>query len=90
MRHGGGVFQFNYQISVSDLILIGGGILAFMKVFISTRDVQRDLATIVRELRDDVDRIDRRQDKHHEWLIANGLDRRLNGLDRRTSTHRTP
>jgi hypothetical protein len=66
----------DYQIHFSDLIVGVGFIAAFIKVFVSNRDVQRDLVAIVKDLRMDVDRIDRRTNDHHEWLIAGGLDRR--------------
>ena len=66
----------DWQIHFGDLLVGAGFIVAFLKVFLGNRDVQRDLVRIVTDLREDVDRIDRRQHMHHEWLIAGGIDRR--------------
>jgi hypothetical protein len=75
-------FSFDYQIHLSDLILIGSGIVAFLKIFIWNRDILRELTAETKDLRLDVNRIETRQDVHHEWLIGNGLDLRT-GRDRR-------
>jgi len=75
--------MFDTQIHVSDLIVGMGGIIAFLKVFLGTRDVQRDLITLVRQNTADIERIDGRVEYHHEWLIRNGMDLREGPADRR-------
>jgi len=71
------MFTIDYQIRISDLIVGIGGIIAFVKMFVGTRDVQRDLTALVKELCLRVERIDSRQHEHHDWLVGAGLNRRI-------------
>lgn len=75
------------QIHLSDLLLFGGALVAFVKMFVSNRDILRDLVKAMGTLTKDVDRIEDRQQQHHEWLIRDGLDLR-EGVDRRTAVER--
>lgn len=72
--------HFDTTIHLSDLIIFGGGIIAFLKVFLSVRDGLRDIARTVGS--DDppsglVGRMqgaEHRLSEHHEWLIRVGID----------------
>lgn len=70
------MFTIDWQIHLSDLLIAFAGLIAFFKVFLTTRDILRELVTDVKSLRIDVERIDGIQADHHEWLVRNGLDRR--------------
>lgn len=74
------------QIHLSDLLLFGGVLVAFVKMFVSNRDILRDLVKAMTTLTSDVNRIDERQEQHHEWLIRDGLDRRTS-TERRQYRH---
>ena len=78
----------DWSISISDLFLIGGGILAFLKIFLSVRDTltshDEGLRTLKQEvgtvdppsgLKGDVKHVKREQQEHREWLIRAGLDK---------------
>ena len=72
---------FDWTINLSDVFLVGGGILAFLKVFLSMRDAHVELTRVVgREdpptgLVGDVKHIRIEQQEHREWLIRAGLDK---------------
>ena len=68
--------MIDYQIHLSDLVVFFGGLIAFFKIFLTTRDLLREFGHDIEGLRGDVDRIDGVQAAHHEWLVRNGLDRR--------------
>ena len=76
------MLNIDYQIHMSDLLVGLGGVWAFVKVFVSNRDVQRDLTRLVKQNCADIERIDVRLETHHEWLIRKGMDQR-SGSDRR-------
>jgi hypothetical protein len=69
------------QVHLSDLIVGVGGIIAFLKVFLSDRDLKRDLVSAVGDLKKDVGQLQTGQNAHHEWLIRAGLDHPV--IDRR-------
>ncbi len=57
---------FDTSIHLSDLLIIGGGLIGLIKVGWAMRDGLRDVVTAVGGLRNQVDRIEGRQDEHHE------------------------
>lgn len=71
---------FDWTISVSDVLLFGGGVFAFVRVFMTVRDSLRDLSTAVGHaeppsgLIGDVRAIQAEQQQQREWLIRGGLD----------------
>lgn len=72
---------FDYSIHLSDLLLVGGGILAFLKVFLSLRDLIRDLDRRVGTevprsgLTGDVRALQGESKQHREWFIRSGMDK---------------
>lgn len=71
-----GLFTFTSEISISDLMIGGGVLVAMLKIFLTDRDLKRDLVKAVGDLCQDVEVLQKRQEAHHEWLIGAGLDRR--------------
>lgn len=73
--------QLDWTIHLSDLLVLGAGVLAFFKVFVTIRDSLRDLTSAVGKtdppsgLLGDVHHIEREQQQHREWLIRAGLDK---------------
>lgn len=70
-------------IHLSDIVMFGGGILAFLKVYYNMQksiDKHEDRITTNEG---EIERIDGRQAQHHDWLIRSGLDRRT-GHERRS------
>lgn len=74
--------NIDWTIHVSDVALFLGMLLAFLKMFVSTRDTMRDLVKAVGQaeppsgLVGDVREVTKQVNDHHEWLIRYGLDRR--------------
>ena len=79
---------FDWTISLSDVFLLGGGILAFGKIFLAVRDTLTSHDEGLRALKQDVGASDppsglkgdvkhirREQQEHREWLIRGGLDK---------------
>jgi hypothetical protein len=87
------MLQIDQTIHLSDVALVGGGLWAFVKMFIGQRDINRQQAVtnsqIMRILGEreprsarrgilgDIDELKERQGDHHEWLIRKGFGRRL-------------
>jgi len=75
-----GIPLFDNTIHLSDLLIFGGGVLAFFKVFLSLRDEMRDLRKAVggvdppEGLVGDVHHLKRESRQHREWLIRAGID----------------
>jgi hypothetical protein len=74
---------FDPTINISDLILFAGGILAFVRVWLTVRDGMRALTEAVGEkgppptgLMGDVHHLRRETRTHRDWLIRAGLDGR--------------
>lgn len=65
------------QIHLSDVFLVGGGIFAFIRTTNAYRDLVRDLGKDVEQMKKDWTTYKLVQDKHHEWLIRSGMDRRV-------------
>lgn len=65
----------DWTISFSDVVLFGGGILTFLKIFLSMRDMIRDLTTVVGKdnppsgLVGEIRTVRTQQSLHHEWLV---------------------
>lgn len=68
---------FDLTIHLSDLLLIGGGIFAFVKVFYKVSRTLENHSREIVELRTDVDTVSEQVDQHHEWIVRSGIDRRL-------------
>lgn len=66
----------DYTIRVSDVVVLGGGVAAFLKVWVGSRDIQRDLTRLVNDHEARITKLRGDTDDHHEWLVRNGLDRR--------------
>ena len=67
--------HFDWTLRVSDILIFGAGIWAFTKVFLTNRDILRDLVKGMHDLKEMVERVNDRLELHHEWLIRSGLDR---------------
>lgn len=69
------MIHFDPTIKLGDVLLIGGGIIAFVKMFFVMRDAIRDLTKAVgsKEPRDgllgDMVAIKEEQEQHNAWLI---------------------
>ena len=74
---------FDSTVRLSDLVIVLGGIWALVKIYFSTSYGIKALAEAVDRLRKDYDATEVTVSRHHEWLIAAGLDRRT-GRERRT------
>lgn len=67
--------HFDGTIHLSDLIVFGGGVIAFIKVFISVQNVlqKMQLTLGTRNPREgmlgDVEHLKDTTQEHHEWLI---------------------
>ena len=76
------MITFDPTISLSDLIIFGGGVIAFARTYIVMRDALRDLKSAVgtidlpRGLAGEVHQLNRTTSQHHEWLVRAGLDRK--------------
>lgn len=73
--------EVDATIHLSDLIMFGGGIIAFISTFMRVRDALRDLTKAVGTpgppptgLMGDVHHIKREQRQHRDWLVRAGLD----------------
>jgi hypothetical protein len=73
--------QIDWTVNVSDVVIVGGGLFAFIKVFLALRDSMRDVANAVGKkdppsgLLGDVYHLSEEQRQHREWLIRAGLDK---------------
>jgi hypothetical protein len=73
--------NFDWTVSISDVVLFGGGIIAFLKIGLAVRDTMRDVVRAVGSedppsgLLGDVYHIKTEQQQHREWLIRGGFDR---------------
>lgn len=74
--------HFNPTISLDTILLVGGGIIAFAKIFLSIRDLLRDHSADIKMMKGDIFHLKQESGSHRDWLIAAGLDRRSPG-DRR-------
>lgn len=85
------MFQWDWTVHVSDLLVFGGGLWAFFKVFLTVRDALKELTAAVGQkmpptgLVGEVEHIKLEQQDHRDWLIAAGLDRRHQQHDRRST-----
>lgn len=83
-----GHMRFDWTIQMGDLIMFTGSVITIFLVGLKVRDQIRDLVHAVGAeeppsgLIGKVAKIEMQQDKHHMWLVRNGLDRRQGG-DRR-------
>lgn len=74
------MLNFDTTIHLSDLVMWGGGLLAFFKVFLSVRDAMRDLTRAVGTasppsgLRGEMQEVKGEVRQHHTWLVRAGLD----------------
>lgn len=75
------MLTIDWTIHLSDLIVFGGGIIAFVTIFLRLRDAMRDLTKAVGSegpppigLIGDVHHLKREQRQHREWLIRAGID----------------
>lgn len=82
--------HFDFTISVSDLVLFGGGVFAFLKVLLLVRDGLRDLARSVGTtnppsgLLGDMLEVKGDIRQQREWLIRAGVgDAGWDGRERR-------
>lgn len=80
--------NFDTTVHLSDLLLMGGWVGTFIWLLVAFRDTIRDHSRDIKVLKDDVDDICDRQDRHHEWLIRSGADRRVIGERRRAEERR--
>lgn len=70
------MFQFDTTIHLSDVIVMGGGIVAFITTFLSIRDAIRDLKNAVGTkdppvgLLGDVEDLKEESRQHRDWLIG--------------------
>lgn len=74
--------QFDTTIHLSDVILFLGGLVAFLKMFISQRDILRDLVKAIGQtyppagILGTLGEHDTELAAHREWLVREGLDQR--------------
>lgn len=84
------MLQWDFTVHVSDMLVFGGGLWAFFKIFLTVRDALKELTAAVGQklppsgLMGEVEHIKLEQSDHRDWLIAAGLDRRRS-QDRRDS-----
>ena len=70
--------NFDWTISFSDVVLVGGGIVAFLKVMLWQRDQTRDIVRVLGAehpptgIMGDVFHLKRETRRHRDWLVANG------------------
>ena len=73
----------DWTINISDVAILGAGIIAFVKVSMSLRDTLRDVVRRIGTeeppsgLLGDVHHIKKEQQQHREWLIRGGMDRHV-------------
>ena len=75
------MFEIDSTIHLSDLVVFGGGLIAFVSIFIRMRDAMRDLTRAVGSpgppptgLIGDLHHVKREQRTHRDWLVRGGLD----------------
>lgn len=84
----------DWTIQFSDLLLIGGGVFAFIKMFLMLRDTLRDLVRMVGTDQPRTGLIGKMGDiqdqvnDHHTWLVRAGLDRRARDRSDEERRHR--
>ena len=72
---------FDWTINLGEVLLVGGGIVAFLKVFLSMRDSHVEVVRVLGKeeppsgVVGDVKHIRIEQQEHREWLIRAGLDK---------------
>lgn len=80
------MFQFDTSVHLSDLVLFGGGILAFLRVWLSMRDTLRDhtrdiarIDSTVKDLDQTLDEQGRLIQQHESMLGRLGFNRFTSG-----------
>jgi hypothetical protein len=74
--------SLDWTLHVSDVVMFLGGLIAFLRIFMTTRDSLRDMTKAIGTyeppmgLVGDVREVRAQVYKHHEWLIRDGVDRR--------------
>lgn len=73
--------NFDTTINLSDLLVIGGGVIAFLKIWLKVRDVLRDVQLVLGSigpppsgLVGEVHAMRRELGTHREWMIRAGID----------------
>jgi hypothetical protein len=73
------MIDFDWTISFSDILIFGGGLIAFLKTFVTVRDSLRDLLFAVGKehppsgILGDLHHVKRELRRHRDWLVANGF-----------------
>lgn len=65
----------DYSIHLSDVAMFVGGVIAFAKIFVTDRDLKRELVRKVNQNTDDIAVIGELQDEHQDYLTAKGFVR---------------
>lgn len=68
--------SFDWTINLGQLLTIGGGIMAFIKVFVDTNNILRDHSREITELKESSENHEHAIRAHDRWLVRAGLDRR--------------
>lgn len=75
--------NFDGTINLGQVLTIGGGIVAFLKMWLGMRDIQRDNTKDILGLKEVARSHGDSIAEHEKWLISAGLDRRSNEERRR-------
>lgn len=65
---------FDSTVHLSDMVVVGGGIIAFLKVYLADRDVKRQMAGVLDNHEKRIVVVEDRTENHHTWLIRNRMD----------------
>lgn len=75
--------KFDGTVNLGQILTIGGGIVAFLKMWLGMRDILRDNTRDILGLKEESRNHGDRIEEHENWLVGAGLDRRSNEERRR-------
>lgn len=74
--------KFDGTVNLGQILTIGGGIVAFLKMWLGMRDILRDNTRDILGLKEVSRNVCDQVDEHERWLVSAGLDQR-SGEERR-------